>query len=399
MAVTIIGVGLGNPDTMTLQAQRAIEQATVVIGAKRLIEPYGHKICLPLIGAQDIAKAVAEAGNQRVAVLLSGDVGFYSGAKKLYSLLPDAQVMAGVSSVQYFCAKLCTAWDDAHLISAHGRSHNAVGEIQCHSKTFLLTGSNFTVMDLVAQLVDRGLGQCTLSVGENLSYDTERIVTEKALDLQGVGFAPLSVALVENPQPICSDCTAPHLKDDAFLRGKAPMTKEEIRVLSVSKLQIKPHHVLWDVGAGTGSVTVELARSAYAGQVFAVEQKGEAVALLQENKAQFALPNIAVIEGKAPEALAALPAPDGVFIGGSSGNLEEIIALVLAKNPVARLVITAVTLETIAQVTALLAKSEFEDVDMVQLSATRTRQAGRYHLMDAQNPVWLFSAQGSACHG
>ncbi len=396
MAVYIIGVGLGNPDTMTIQAQRAIEQSAVVIGAKRLLAPYGHKTCMAMIAPQDIAQAVAQCGAQDVAVLLSGDVGFYSGAKKLYPLLPQAIVMPGVSSLVYFCAQLQTPWEDVHLVSAHGRSHNAIGEIQCHSKTFLLLGSNFTPMDLVEQLVARGLGDVTVSIGEQLSYPEQRIVTATAQGLTGHTFASLSVALVENPHPVVSPCGG--LGDGAFHRGKVPMTKEEVRALALSKLQIAPHHTVWDVGAGTGSVTVEMAYAARSGQVFAVEQKADAVALLRENKAKFALPNMAIVEGTAPDALVDLPTPDRVFIGGSSGNLEDIVNLAVEKNSAVRLVITAVTLETLAQMTQLAAQGRWTQVDLVQLSATRTRTAGRYHLMDAQNPVWMLTVQGGDCH-
>lgn len=398
MKIFVIAMGMGDPDTMTVGAQSAIESCDLLIGAKRLLAPYNYKTCLPFIAAQDIATAIKAHQTGAVGVLLSGDVGFYSGAKQLLPLLEgyDVTVISGVSSVQYFCGKCLTPWQDCHLISAHGRSHNAVGDIQCHGKSFVLLGSNFTPTDLVRQLVSHGLGACTVTIGENLSYHNERITTGTAHQLVGQVFDTLAVALVVNENPIVSPSGG--LSDDAFLRGKVPMTKEEIRVLSLSKLAVAPHHTVWDVGAGTGSVTVELAYKACAGQVFAVEQKGEAVALLHENKAKFALPNIAIVEGKAPEALVDLPAPDRVFIGGSSGNLEEIVTLIFGKNPKARLVITAVTIETLAQATALFAKLKLP-VDLVQLSATRTRMVGNYHLMDAQNPVWVIIAQGGEAHG
>lgn len=393
MKIFLIGMGLGNPDTLTVGAKTAMETCDLLIGARRLLEAYGHKRCLPLIAPQEIFKAIQDHEHGDVAVLFSGDVGFYSGAKQLLPLLEnyDVRVLPGVSSVQYACAKWKTPWQDCHLISAHGRSHNAIGHIQCHEKSFVLLGSNFTAMDLVTQLVRRGLGACQVSIGERLSYGDERFVTGTAFELEGQVFDTLSVALVVNPNPIQSPSGG--LSDDAFLRGKVPMTKGEVRAVALSKLAVAPHHTVWDVGAGTGAVTVELGYQASAGQVFAVEQKGEAVALLKENKAKFALPNITIVEGTAPEALADLPAPDRVFIGGSSGNLEEIVALILGKNPVAWLVITAVTLETLAQATTLFAKLQLP-VDMVQLSATRTRKAGSYHLMDAQNPVWIITAQG-----
>ena len=182
------------------------------------------------------------------------------------------------------------------------------------------------------------------------------------------------------------------LPDGAFLRGDVPMTKEEVRALALSKLRLEEHHVVWDVGAGTGSVSVECALSCPAGRVYAVEKKAEALALLAENRARFGADNLEIVAGTAPEALADLPAPDRVFLGGTSGSLEEILQVVFHKNPAARVVCTAVTLETVGEAARLFAP--LAEADMVQLSVTRTRKAGRYHLMDAQNPVWIFSGEG-----
>lgn len=169
------------------------------------------------------------------------------------------------------------------------------------------------------------------------------------------------------------------------------MTKEEVRALALSKLRLEEDHVVWDVGAGTGSVSVECALACPAGQVFAVEKKPEALALLAENKARFRVSNLTVVGGTAPEAFWELPAPDRVFLGGTSGELGEILAVIFEKNPAARVVCTAVTLETVAEAARHFA---YLEADMVQVSATRTRKAGRYHLMDAQNPVWIFSGEG-----
>ena len=172
------------------------------------------------------------------------------------------------------------------------------------------------------------------------------------------------------------------------------MTKEEVRAVALSRLRLEENHVVWDVGAGTGSVSVECALACPAGRVYAVEKKAEALALLAENRARFGADNLEIVAGTAPEALADLPAPDRVFLGGTSGNMEEILGAALRKNPAARVVCTAVTLETVAEAARIFAG--LEDAGMVQLSVTRTRPAGRYHLMDAQNPVWLFSGEGRA---
>ena len=173
------------------------------------------------------------------------------------------------------------------------------------------------------------------------------------------------------------------------------MTVEEVRALALSKLRLEAHHVVWDVGAGTGSVSVECALSCPAGRVYAVEKKEEALALLAENRARFHAANLEVVAGTAPEALEALSAPDRVFLGGTSGSLEDILNVIFRKNPAARVVCTAVTLETVGEAARCFAG--LEGADMVQVAVTRTRPAGRYHLMDAQNPVWIFSGEGPVC--
>ena len=399
MKVYLIGVGLGNPATMTLEARAAIEESTLLIGAPRLLEGYEGRACLPRIAAADIAAAIHEAPTGPVAVLLSGDVGFYSGAKNLYPLLEDHQVVTipGISSLVYFCARLRTPWQDAFLVSAHGRAHNAPGAVQSHEKTFVLTGGNYRAGDLCNQLTEWGLGHVTVHVGEKLSYADETVTTGTAQELAGKEFDSLAVVLAENPAPIRRSLSAPGLPDDAFLRDKVPMTKEEVRCLSIAKLRLEPHHTLWDVGAGTGSVSCEGALAVNEGRVFAVEQKAEAVELLKKNKAALGLTNLHIVPGTAPEALRDLPAPDRVFLGGSDGNMEEILRCALEKNPAVRFVVNAVTLETTAEILRCFAALDLTDTDMVQVAATRTRKAGRYHLMDAQNPVWIVS--GEARHG
>ena len=380
---------------MTAEALEAVRACPVLVGAPRLLERWAQDHdCVPLIAGADIAEYIGKQQEGPIGVLLSGDTGFYSGAKSLWPLLKDHQVetIPGLSSLAYFCARLGTTWQDVRVVSAHGRSHNAVGEIQSHPRTFALTGGATRAEDLCRALAERGLGAVRVSVGERLSYPDERIVTGTAAELAGETFADLSVLLAENPDPVVRPWNGSGLPDGAFLRGDVPMTKEEVRALALSKLRLAERHVVWDVGAGTGSVSVECALACPAGQVYAVEKKEEALALLEENKARFHTGNLVVVSGTAPAALEDLPAPDRVFLGGTSGELEEILNIIFRKNPAARVVCTAVTLETVAEAARLFAP--LEGADMVQVAATRTRQAGRYHLMDAQNPVWIFSGEG-----
>ena len=398
MKVYIIGIGLGNPDTLTVGARRAIEQSGALIGAPRLLEPYQDKPCekLALIKSQEIADAIAGMDYDQVSVLMSGDIGFYSGATGLYELLGDAdvQVVPGMSSLAYLCARLKTTWQDAHVVSAHGRPHNAAGAVHAHAKTFVLTGGAASPQGICAQLVERGLGDVQVIVGERLSYPDERIVRGTAEELAVQAFAPLSVMLVINNRPVAPTTFGPHLPDDAFVRGDVPMTKEEVRELALCKLRIRRDDTVWDVGAGTGSVSVEAARAACEGLVIAIEQNERACELLHRNRDAFGLGNLRIIMGEAPDALAGLPAPDRVFIGGSSGRLEQIVEAAVHANPAVRLCVTAISLETLARILSCARDLNLVNLDLVQVTVARSREIGSHHLMMGANPVYIACADG-----
>lgn len=394
--VYLIGVGMGNAGTLTLEALETIRRCTLLVGAPRLLEPWREeKNTLPLIRPEEIAAVVAEH-NGPAAVLFSGDSGFYSGANRLRPLLAGRKTVTlpGISSLSYFCARLGLPWQDVFVVSAHGRKHNAVGEIQCHARTFVLTGGAERAEELCAQLCSRGLGQVQIWVGERLSYPDERICSGTAEELAGEHFESLAVLLAENPAPVEQSWTVPGLSDRSFQRGKVPMTKAEVRTLILSRLRPERDSVIWDVGAGTGSVSVECALAASAGLVCAVERDPEALALLTANAAALGCPHVRPVPGDAPEVLSGLPAPDRVFVGGSGGALRAILAAALKENPQVRAVVSAVTLETLQEAVAAFAALSFADVDIVQIGVTRTRTVGRYHMMDAQNPVWLISGTG-----
>lgn len=396
MKVYLVGIGMGNPDTLTIGAKKAIEGSDLLIGAKRLLEPFAALECdkRELILSDDIAAAIDGAACAQASVLLSGDVGFYSGATKLYDKLAahDVEAIPGISSLVYFCAKLHTPWQDATLVSAHGREHDAVGTVQSHEKTFCITGGKTKVNDICRDLVERGLGDVQVAAGERLSYDDERIVRGTAAELADMAFADLSVMLATNPRPVVRPFAAPALADGDFLRGKAPMTKEEVRALAIAKLRIAPDHVVWDVGAGTGSVSVEAALAAPRGAVYAIERNAEAVELMRKNREAQGTSNMVIVEGLAPEALEGLPAPDRVFIGGSAGNMDAIIDVAHAANPQVRICATAVTIETMAELLACLKSRGIADADIVQVSVARADHVGSYHLMRAENPVYLVTA-------
>ena len=351
-----------------------------------------------LLVEQNAKKALSIANKAYVletgTIALSGDVGFYSGARKLIDLLDgDVQVICGISSVVYFMAKIGLSWDDARIVSAHGRDCNLIALIRHNPKVFSILGTEDGVARLASRLVAYGMGDVTLYVGENLSYENEKIFHASAAELTEYRGDALSVVTACNEKAL--PLPAVHgICDEEFLRGKAPMTKEEVRTVSLSKLRLQEDSVCYDVGAGTGSVSVEMALRAWKGQVYAIEKKEDALALLKENRRKFATDNLEIVPGTAPEAMVALPVPTHAFIGGSSGNMNEIIRLLLDKNPGVRIVINCITLETVTEAMNAIRDFSLTDVDIVQLSAARSKSIGRYHMMMGENPIYIISCSG-----
>ncbi len=397
--VTLVGIGMGTLSGMTAEALEALEEADLLIGAGRMLQAAEH-VCKPVYKEYDPVRIVdyinAHPEHVRVAVLLSGDIGFYSGAKRLYEALEgcscQVRSICGISSVVYFCGKLRMAWEDVCLRSAHGRKVNLTGAVRTHEKTFSILSGADSVGKLCKELQEYGLAHTRVYIGERLGYPDERISSGSPKEMEGGTYDGLCVALIENPRYFGGvECC---VEDERFLRGKAPMTKSEIRSLSVAKLHLTRDAVIYDVGAGTGSVSVEMALQAPEGSVFAVERKEEACQLIEENKRLFGTPNIQVVRGLAPEALHGLPAPTHAFIGGSAGNLKEIMECLLDKNPRIRMVINTVTLETIGEVMDCLNMLPVTEEEILSVSIAKAKGLGNYHLMMGQNPIYIISCRG-----
>lgn len=395
--ISLVGVGMGAEKTLTLEGKKALNEAELLIGAKRMTEAVQKpgQMVLHEYRSEKIVEYIREHPKYRtVAIALSGDVGFYSGAKKLINQLDgNVEVICGISSVVYFMSKIGLSWDDAKIVSAHGRNCNLISLIRHNPKVFSILGTEDGVAVLASRLVYYGMGDVTLYVGENLSYENEKIFHDKAANLTEYRGDALSVVTACNEK--ATPLSAVHgISDGEFLRGKAPMTKEEVRTVSLSKLRLSEDSVCYDVGAGTGSVSVEMALRAWMGQVYAIEKKEDALALLKENKKKFAVDNLVIIPGVAPEAMTELPAPTHAFIGGSSGNMQDIINLLLEKNPKVRIVINCITLETVTEAMNAIRDFGLEDVDIVQLAAARSKSIGRYHMMMGENPIYIISCSG-----
>ena len=397
MNVTLIGMGSGQPENLTLQGLAALRQADLILGARRLLAvlPAG---CTENRAAayrpDEVAELLQTSGAENAVLVYCGDTGFYSGAssmmEKLEALGVRARVLPGLSSIQLLAAALGRPWQGWNLVSAHGRTCDPVAECMQGRPTFFLTGGSEDPATLCAQLAAEGFGDVQGVVGQCLGTPEEKLFRGSVKELAAGRFNSLSVLLVEAAEVLPR--RAPGLPDEAFERGDVPMTKQEVRAAVLAKLAVHPEDILWDVGAGTGSVSVELALAAPRGRVYAVECRPEGCALIKANREKFRTRNLVLVEGLAPAALSDLPAPDAVFIGGSKGSLAAIVDAALDKNPDARICVSAIALETLsAAVAALTAKGR--TVQVSQIAVSRAKAVGGLHLMMAQNPIYLITGE------
>jgi len=391
--VTIVGVGM-SADTLTMEGLRAVCGADVLIGAPRLVAQFENlsKPSFAEYSAEAVARVINGHEGKRFCVLVSGDPGFYSAAEGLCDALKNHSVTAvpGISSLSYFFSRLMRPWQDAKVLSCHGRKTNLVDAVRRNRLSFALTGGNMA--DLGEELAQAGFGGLTAFVGENLGMPEERILTLSVSELSAAKTGSLAVLLVENPD--CDRRVRYGISDGEFIRGDVPMTKSEVRAVTMSKLALSPAAVCCDIGAGTGSVTVEMALAAYEGRVYALDKNEEAVRLTQTNCRAFHVGNVTPILGEAPGALEGLPPLDAAFIGGNSGRLVEIFDALFTKNPRIRIVLSAVTLETVHEATQGFAAHGISP-EIVQIAATRAKPIGNRHMLQAGSTVFILSGGGN----
>lgn len=493
--IELVGTGMGSPGGLTGEAAEAIRVADYVLGAPRMIRPYqDSKIVLPYYTAEKVLGFVRTLQKREkaketvnIAVLFSGDTGFYSGAQKLYDVLCEmseenpnlsVRIFPGISSVSALSARTGYSWQDARILSTHGVPGNEWRPALCEAvrytkKTFVLTSGDEDVRNIGRLLCENGLEYVRIFTGFQLSYEEERIPEMTAAGLKEIRGKGLYTLLIVRDHPekrrltqgmsdeafdriIASSAngnsSAPHIPDESnilpaqksgqtnmitesadvqienstgnstggsveesagvriekltgnliqkSIAGKAerckekctvPMTKEEIRDISIARLHLTEGAVVYDIGSGTGSVTCEIARLSPSLRVFAFECRPEAADLTRHNVQKFHLQNVTVAEEKAPQGMEDLPAPTHVFIGGSGGNLREILYAVRKKNSSARVVLNAVSLETVSDIMNLLPELGVRNEEIVQVSVSRARKTGRVHLMQAGNPVFIIS--------
>ena len=358
--LTVVGMGPGSQSCLTLEALEALRKADLIVGAGRLLEtlPEGctknRKIA---VSAQAVCDAVYGSDSSFPCVVCTGDTGCYSlctGLGKYWD--GELSILPGIGSMSYLAAKLQLPWQDWKVVSAHGRACDPVAAVTENPEVFFLTGPDNTAQELCRQLMQAGFGGCRAYVGEKLSYPEERIVSGTVREIAEKIFAPLAVLVVKREKTAddIGNDTVSAKKDSenavtgscwrersaqlvptlmtGFVRGEVPMTKQEVRAAALAKLGAAGAKVLYDVGAGTGSVSVELSLMAGQADVYAIECEEKAVELIGKNRAVYC--GIwYVVFGKAPQTLDSLPAPDAVFIGGRRKSAGNFIILLKKIRP------------------------------------------------------------------
>ena len=408
MKITLAGIGMGHANCLTKEVERAISEADILLGAERMLKNvcskaekhpfYQAEQIIPYL--HDMQSEDAFMENKKVVILFSGDSGFYSGCQSLYAelekeiteggLKASLRILSGISSVAYLASCIGESYHDAAVCSIHGKTLcNLARRIKGNPKTFLITSGVKDINRLGELLTDAGMSKCEIITGYQLSYDEQRVEKHTPLECMELKEEGLYTCLVKNPYAMQRRLTH-GIADGQFIRDRVPMTKEEIREVSICKLRLKDGAVVYDIGSGTGSVAIEIAGISDNLQVYAVEQNPEAVSLIEKNKKEFELQNVTVVKSKAPEGLAGLPMATHAFIGGSDGKLKEILVSLRQINPKMRVVINAVSMETICEMKEILSMDNMiKEEEVVQLQVSRAKKAGSHHLMQSENPVWI----------
>lgn len=417
MRVTIIGILDDGWAGLSDTARRRLASADLVLGATRtleLVRPYLTAACVvrEIDGALTKIPAWIEAARgagQSVVVLATGDPLCHGIAAFLLDRLgrTGVEVLPAPSTLQVACARWQTSWQDVSIASCHGADAGEwyVGATPAHGlypvmravawnrRVFVFTSPVNDPARLARALLAAGYGQARLSIASRLLLGDEQIWTDIAVaQAAALRFPDPSVVLIERAPDVFPRFG---FEDDEY-RQRTPdqglITKQEARALSLAKLRVKSDAIIWDIGAGSGSVGLEAALLAPQGHVWAIEKNAEDAANARANAVTFRVGNYTLVEGKAPVGLDDWPDPDAVFVGGSGGELAGLIGLSLARlKPGGRLVMNFVTLENLATATAVL-KERGADWEVVQLQASRSQPILGLHRLAAQNPIWIITA-------
>ncbi|MGQ9767431.1 MAG: precorrin-6y C5,15-methyltransferase (decarboxylating) subunit CbiE [Anaerolineae bacterium] len=395
LVVGITGKGRAALDE-ALQAR--IAAADLLCGGARLLAEWPDCVGEKLIISTNVAAVIERLrarGAARAVVLATGDPGLYGIGGALARCLPadELEIVPGVSSVQLAFARIGLPWDDATIVSAHGRPlAEVLGWARRAAKLAILTDETHTPAAIAAALLARGVADCRAVVAERLELSGERITDARLSDLTGRAFASPNILLLLRDAGWRPEPMGVPRPDDAYVHRRGLITKRDVRALSLIRLALAPTDTAWDIGAGSGAMSIEMAEQAWRGHVYAVEHDAECAGFVAANCSRYGADNITLIQGHAPEALTALPAPDAVFIGGSGGELADILAhATAAGRPGCRIVLNLATLENLVQAHATLRELGWSSATVQVNLAYGEPIAGLTRLAPA-NPVFIVSA-------
>ncbi|MCX5890851.1 MAG: precorrin-6y C5,15-methyltransferase (decarboxylating) subunit CbiE [Deltaproteobacteria bacterium] len=404
--VQVVGWGM-SPEDLTPKVREIIRKAQVLVAGRRLLDYFpDHPARTILLGKDPegtLAQLPALAAQQRVVVLASGDPNFYGIGPLVVKVLGADRVVIhpNVTAVQAACARLRLPWQDATIISLHGRSWASLDEAlnRAVGKLIIYTDPEHTPGAIARLLLARGQSEARLCVLEDLGRATERLTWLSPTEAGEREFSPLNlVVILPGAEAAAARIEPLHLglPEEALAHENGLITKAEVRAVVLARLALYPGLTLWDVGAGCGSVGLEASLLIPGGQIIAVEQDEARAAQVRANAARFGVQNLRVVCGRAPECLASLPAPQRVFVGGGGQNVKEILTAVMGRlERGGRLALAATLLETLETARSVLTQAGWEvEVTLLQVSRSKPLAGGTF--MQALNPVWIITGYSNS---
>jgi precorrin-6Y C5,15-methyltransferase (decarboxylating) len=396
--IYLVGAGIEGWEGFGSKALEAINSAELLIGHQRLLDIFpdfkGEK---QTISDLSIMLDLVKSTEKKVVVLSSGDPNFFGVARFLLRNLPKdrIEIFPNVTSVQYAFARIKEPWDDTIFLSVHGRGlKGAIDRIIAADKAAVLTDEVNSPAAIARELINRGAEGYDVYLCEDLGLPTEKFTRTDVRGLVDLQASPLNILiLIKAWEPNLENYPLLGIADDEFTTARKLITKQEIRAVTLAKLQIQNDLVLWDIGAGSGSVSIEASNLMPNGKVFALEKNPQYLTFIRENLKKFAAKNVMLVEAYAPEGIDELPNPDRVFIGGSGGMLDDIIDAVDKRlKPDGVIVLNAVTLDTLTKAVEFLEDHGYT-VEVTCVNVSKTVSLTEYKMFEAHNPVYIISAR------
>ncbi len=397
--VVIIGIGEEGVTGLNQTLLTRILFADEIWGGERLLSQLpdckARRVTLSSGLIDSIKRLKNRSSKVKVVILASGDPGFFGIAGTVLSQLPaeEVKIFPAVSSLQMAFAHVGITWQDAALTSAHARPvSEVIGLVRHNKKTGILTDPRQSPAWIAQKLLSAGTPDCRAIVCENLGEAGETITETRLSQLPEKGFAPLNVLLVIHDENWSAPAAFSSRPDSAYAHINGLITKRDVRVISLERLSLCETDIVWDIGAGSGAMSIEMSELAWRGEVFAIEKEKSCLDCIRENMTRFGTMNIHVITGEAPEKLNDLPQPDAVFIGGSGGQLLEILTAVKNAGKLkCRIVANFTLLENLLAALAWMRENGFQP-EVTEARFSYSALTGNGTRLVPSNPVYILSA-------